>query len=90
MSEHFSEALMLMGVGLATVFVVLLLVIGFGNLLINVVNKIAPEEEKKAAPATAAKAAAVAAVDPQVQQAIAKAVDQITAGKGQVVKIERI
>ncbi len=81
---------MLMGVGLATVFVVLLLVIGFGKLLINVVNKIAPEEEKKAAPSVATKAAAVAAIDPQVQQAIAKAVDQITAGKGQVVKIERI
>lgn len=89
MSENFSEALMLMGVGLATVFVVLLLVIGFGNLLIKVVNKIAPEEEKKAAPAVA-KAASAAAIDPQVQQAIAKAVEQITAGKGQVVKIERI
>ncbi|MCQ2251302.1 MAG: OadG family protein [Bacteroidales bacterium] len=89
MSENFSEALMLMGVGLATVFVVLLLVIGFGNLLIKVVNKIAPEEEKKAAPVAAAKSAS-AAIDPQVQQAIAKAIEQMTAGKGRVEKIERL
>ncbi len=80
---------MLLGVGLATVFVVLLLIIGFGNILIKVVNKIAPEEEKKAAPVAASKAA-VSAVDPQVQQAIAKAVEQITAGKGRVEKIERL
>ena len=46
MSENISEALMLMGVGLATVFAVLGLVIAFGNLLIKAVNRFAPEEEK--------------------------------------------
>ncbi len=79
---------MLLGVGLATVFVVLLLIIGFGNLLIKVVNKIAPEEEK-AAPIAAAKQA-VAAIDPHVQQAIAKAIEQMTNGMGRVEKIERL
>lgn len=88
--NEFVTAPMLLGVGLATVFVVLLLIIGFGNLLINVVNKIAPEEEKPAKVAPKAAAAALNPVDPMVQQAIAKAVEQITAGKGQVVKIERI
>lgn len=86
--NEFVTAPMLLGVGLATVFVVLLLIIGFGNLLINVVNKIAPEEEKKAAPVASKSAAA--AIDPQVQQAIAKAIEQMTNGKGRVEKIERL
>ncbi|MBQ9215015.1 MAG: OadG family protein, partial [Bacteroidales bacterium] len=46
MEGNFLEALKLLGVGLSTVFVVLLLIIWFGNLLIKAVNKFAPEEEK--------------------------------------------
>ena len=85
--SNLMEALKLLCIGLTTVFVVLLLVIQFGKLLIKVVNKIAPEEEQqpKAAPA-----ASPAAIAPDVQQAIAKAIDQLTGGMGRVEKIERI
>lgn len=82
------EALKLMGVGLITVFLVLLLIIWLGNLLIKLVNKIAPEEEKvvkKSAPSASA-----ATIDPQVMQAINKAVELATNGKGRVEKIEKI
>ena len=79
---------MLMGVGLSAVFVVLLLVICFGNILIKVVNKLAPEEEKPSK-AVATKAAP-ALVDAGVQQAIAKAVDQITNGQGRVLNIQKL
>lgn len=85
--DNFMEALKLMGVGLITVFLVLLLIIWLGNLLIKLVNKIAPEEEKvvkKSAPS------ASAAIDPQVMQAINKAVELATNGKGRVEKIEKI
>ena len=80
-------ALELLCIGLTTVFVVLLLVINFGKLLIKVVNKIAPEEEQQP---KAVAAASTAAIAPDVQQAIAKAIDQLTGGLGRVEKIERI
>ncbi len=87
MEDNLSFALMLMGVGLATVFTVLLLVIGFGNLLIKAVNKFAPEEEK---PAQIASKPTPALVDGSVQQAINKAVEQLTGGKGRVEKIVKL
>lgn len=87
MNENLSVALMLMGVGLATVFLVLLLVIGFGNLLIKAVNKFAPEEEKSA---QIPSKPAAALVDGAVQQAINKAVEQLTGGKGRVEKIVKL
>ena len=80
-------ALELLCIGLTTVFVVLQLVINFGKLLIKVVNKIAPEEEQQP---KAAAAASTTAIAPDVQQAIAKAIDQLTGGMGRVEKIERI
>ena len=86
-SSNFIEALQLMGIGLSTLFVVLLLVIQFGKLLIKVVNKVAPEEE---APQKAVSTSTQAAIAPDVQQAIAKAIEQITGGRGRVEKIERI
>lgn len=85
--SNLMEALKLLCIGLSTVFVVLLLVINFGKLLIKVVNKIAPEEEQQPKAAAAATPAAIA---PDVQQAIAKAIDQLTGGLGRVEKIERI
>lgn len=81
------EALKLMGIGLSTVFVVLILIIQFGKLLIKLVNRFAPEEDK---PQKADAAMSPAAIAPDVQQAIAKAVAQITGGLGRVEKIERI
>lgn len=82
--ENIEYALMLMVVGMATVFVILLVVIYLGKLLITLVNKFAPEEAQKKAPV------AVPAVDVGAMDAIKAAVDILTAGKGQVVKIEKL
>lgn len=85
--ENLISALKLLVVGLATVFVALELIILLGNLLIRLVNKYAPEEEK---PAKQSSSATPVAIDPTVIQAVNKAVEQITAGKGTVQKIERL
>ncbi|MCQ2974624.1 MAG: OadG family protein [Bacteroidales bacterium] len=87
-SGNFFEALKLLGIGLSTVFLVLILIIQFGKLLIAAVNKFAPEEDEK--PKKVAVATAQVAIDPNVQQAIELAVKTITDGKGRVEKIERI
>lgn len=45
--ENLEIGLLLMVVGMATVFVILLIVIYLSQLLIKLVNKVAPEEEPK-------------------------------------------
>lgn len=85
MEGNVFEALKLMCIGLATVFTVLLIIIFLGKLLVSLVNKIAPEEEQPVA-----KNAPSAAVDANVANAIALAVQQLTGGKGKVEKIEKI
>lgn len=74
----------LMIVGMVTVFVVLIIIINLSKLLINIVNKVAPEEEapKKAAPA--------AAISADVLEVINKTVSQITGGKGVVANVSKI
>jgi oxaloacetate decarboxylase gamma subunit len=84
--EKFIEALTLMGIGLATVFVVLLIIILLGTLLIKTVNKFFPEEVKPVAKA----AAAVQAVDQNIQEAINKAILAISGGKKSAQKIEKL
>ena len=44
-AENLMQSLQLLGIGLTTVFSVLLLIIFFGNMLIRLINKYAPEEE---------------------------------------------
>lgn len=75
---------MLMVVGMATVFVILLIVIFLSKYLITLVNKFAPEEAPKKAPAVAS------TTDVGAMDAIKAAVDILTAGKGQVVKVEKL
>lgn len=81
--EKFVEALTLMGIGLATVFVVLLIIIFLGTLLIKTVNKFFPEEVKPVA-------AKVQAIDANVQEAINKAIMAISGGKKSAQKIEKL
>lgn len=83
MDSNILEALSLMGIGLCSVFVVLLVIIFMGNGLISFVNKFCPEE------VVAPKAAPTSAVSPDVAEAISKAVAQLTGGKGKVEKIEK-
>ena len=81
--DKFVEALTLMGIGLATVFVVLLIIILLGTLLIKTVNKFFPEEAKPVMEA-------VQTVDQNVQEAINKAILAISGGKKTAQKIEKI
>ena len=59
--ENLETALLLMVVGMATVFVILLIVIYLGKLLISLVNKYAPEgcRARSGAAASAGRAARV-------------------------------
>ena len=43
--NDFNTALLLMAVGMVTVFIILLIVMGLGKALIAFVNKFVPEEE---------------------------------------------
>ena len=70
-------ALLLMIVGMGTVFVILVLIINLSKLMIMAVNKIAPEEE--VAPKKAA-AAAPAAIPANIKAAIEAAVKQVAPG----------
>jgi oxaloacetate decarboxylase gamma subunit len=81
--DKFIEASTLMGIGLATVFVVLLIIIFLGTLLIKTVNKFFPEEVKPVA-------AKVQAIDANVQEAINKAIMAISGGKKSAQKIEKL
>lgn len=85
--ENIGIGLMLMAVGMITVFVILLIVIYLSKLLIAIVNKVAPEEVvvKKAAAS-----AAPVVIDPNTMAAIKGAVNIVTGGKGKVMKVEKI
>ena len=83
--ENIELGLLLMVVGMVTVFVILLIVIWLSQLLISIVNKVAPEEApKKKVAATGA------STDAGAMDAIMAAVDILTAGKGQVIKVEKL
>lgn len=86
--ENIGLALQLMIVGMSTVFIILLIVIQLGKWLIQLVNKIAPEENP--VPQTPAKAPSSAAIDARTMAVIQAAVAQLTNGKGKVKKVERL
>lgn len=85
--ENMGLGLMLMVVGMITVFAILLIVIYLSKLLIAIVNKVAPEEvvlKKNVATASPA------VIAPDTMAAIKGAVNIVTSGKGKVVKVEKI
>lgn len=84
--DNFIQSLQLMGIGLLTVFCVLLLIIFLGNLLIKFTNKYIPEEEKSIPSAGVTNNA----VDANVAQAINLAISKLTGGKSKAEKIEKI
>ena len=85
--ENIETALLLMVVGMATVFAILLIVIYLGKLLISLVNKYAPEEE---VPAKRETAKGPAPIPGNIMAAIPAAVNVVTLGKGKVTKVEKI
>ena len=76
-------ALLLMIVGMGTVFVILILIINLSKMMIKAVNKIAPEEAPKKVAQTAP-----AAIAPNVEAAIKAAISQI-APKAMVTSIKK-
>lgn len=86
--DNLGIGVQLMVVGMLTVFAILLIVINLGKVLINVVNKIAPEEE--AAPKKAASKASVATIDANTKAILDQVVNQITGGKGRVASARKI
>lgn len=84
--ENIEMAFLLMVVGMATVFLILLIVIGLGKLLIVLVNKYAPEEEQP----VRKHATEPAPIPGNVMAAIAAAVYVVTQGKGKITKVEKI
>lgn len=78
--ENLGLGFLLMGVGMLTVFCILLIVIYGSRLMIGLINKIAPE-----APASAPRQAAFNAA-PVLEAAVA----QLTGGKGRIVKITEL
>ena len=84
--ENLNTALLLMVVGMATVFAILLIVIYMGKGLIALVNKYAPEEVVPAK----VKANSPAPIAGNILAAINAAVTVVTQGKGKVSKVEKI
>ena len=84
--ENLNIALLLMIVGMATVFAILLIVIYLGKGLIALVNKYAPEEVVPAKQA----ANPPAAIPGNIMAAISAAVTVVTQGKGKVAKVEKL
>lgn len=82
---NMETALLLMIVGMGTVFVILILIINLSKLMIMAVNKFAPEEEV-AAKKTAS--AAPAAIPANVEAAIKAAIAQV-APKAMVTSIKK-
>lgn len=85
--ENIETAILLMVVGMATVFVILLIVIYLGKLLITLVNKYAPEE---VAPAKQETPRGPAPILGNILAAITAAVNVVTQGKGKVTKVEKL
>ena len=81
--ENLNIALLLMVVGMATVFAILLIVIYLGKAMIALVNKYAPEE------AVAAKKEP-APIPANIMAAISAAVAVVTHDKGKVTKVEKL
>jgi len=90
--ENIETGLLLMIVGMTTVFAILMIVIYLGKGLIVLVNKYAPEEiiVKKQTTPQRQTAAPAAGITNQPTAAIVSAVSVMTGGKGKVVKIEKL
>ena len=85
--ENIETAILLMVVGMATVFVILLIVIYLGKMLITLVNKYAPEE---VVPVKREASQGPAPVPGNILAAITAAVNVVTQGKGKITKVEKL
>lgn len=88
--ENIEIGLMLMGIGMTTVFAILLIVIYLGKGLIVLVNKYAPEEVTKKQILSNLQSAATESISGSTLAAIVSAVGIVTDGKGKVTKVEKL
>lgn len=90
--ENIELGLLLMIVGMTTVFAILVIVIYLGKGLISVVNRLAPEEaiiKKQPQMQTQAASHSPAGMPANTTAAIVSAISMLTGGKGKVTKIEK-
>jgi len=92
MNEQLSTALVVLLVGMITVFVVLSLVVLSGKVLISIVNKYAPEKSNKKS--VSSRTIPIYRKSSQTSSskvaAIVAAVQQVTHGKGTIKSIKKI
>ena len=84
MAGSFNEAWVLLGVGMLTVFTVLLLVVLIGNGVISFVNRYLPENESSESSGNQKKNP-----DSRKMAAVVAAVKRATGGKGHIVAIHK-
>ena len=85
MSENFELALQLLGIGMVTVFTILVLVILIGNIIIKFVNRFIPEAPK----VVSSRGRSSGGISSGKMAAIVAAVQMATNGKGSVTSIEK-
>lgn len=92
--ENLEIGLLLMVVGMTTVFAILLIVIYLGKALIVLVNKYIPEEivvkKQVISQKVTGQTTSTTSITNQTTAAIVSAVSMVTAGQGKVIKIEKI
>lgn len=87
MSDNFELALQLLGIGMATVFIILFLVVLIGNTIIKFVNRFIPAAPKLVKQSSVGVSAVVSS---SKMAAIVSAVQIVTGGTGKVTSIEKI
>lgn len=93
--ENLAFGFQLMGVGMITVFAILLIVIYGSKMLIAIVNQIAPEKTDAPKKGLAAQTNAAilntgTTIDAQTMAILQQAVAQITQGKGRVNNVTKL
>ena len=82
--SNLGTGFLLMGVGMVTVFLILLIVIYGSQWLISIINRIAPEEGR---PVRSSSGGSAGAVPPEVRAVLEACVSEVTSGKGRITKI---
>jgi len=83
MESNITNALLLLAIGMVTVFIVLLLVVLCGTLLIKLVNKYAPEPKAKPK-------LIKPSISNQEVALMTAVVEHITMGKGRIESIQKV
>ncbi len=92
MTQDLNTALLLLVVGMITVFVILLLVVASGRTIIRIVNHYSKDVPSRSSPARLRPRSSTdsSGISPAKVAAIVAAVQQYTNGQGKVVNIESI